>query len=49
MTNVICSDYAYTTMAGELSSGLGITTSIAIPTIPASFFPSITPYSTLLG
>jgi rhamnogalacturonan hydrolase len=43
------SDYAYTTMAGELSSGLGITTSIAIPTIPASFFPSITPYSTLLG
>ncbi|KUJ19449.1 glycoside hydrolase family 28 protein [Mollisia scopiformis] len=43
------SDYTYTTMAGELSSGLGITASIAIPTIPASFFPSITPYSTLLG
>jgi rhamnogalacturonan hydrolase len=43
------SDYSYTTMSGEISSGLGITESIAIPTIPASFFPSITPYSTLLG
>ncbi|CZR61350.1 probable rhamnogalacturonase A precursor [Phialocephala subalpina] len=48
-TVTTASDYSYTTMAGELSSGLGITASIAIPTIPSSFFPSITPYSTLLG
>lgn len=43
------SGYAVTTMAGELTSGLGISKSISIPTIPASFYPSITPYSTLLG
>ena len=43
------SDYTYTTMPGELSSGLGITTSIAIPAIPTSFYPGISPTSALLG
>ncbi|KAI1318979.1 hypothetical protein F5Y16DRAFT_391348 [Xylariaceae sp. FL0255] len=43
------SDYTYTTMPGELSSGLGVSVSIAIPTIPTSFFPGLTPYSKLLA
>ncbi|KAG6811922.1 hypothetical protein H0H92_005253 [Tricholoma furcatifolium] len=38
------------TMPGQLTAGLGITTSISIPTaIPTSFYPGATPYSTLLG
>lgn len=41
------SGYAYTTMPGELSSGLGLTTSIAIPAVPTSFFPGLTPTSAL--
>lgn len=41
------SDYTYTTMPGELSSGLGLTTSIAIPAVPTSFFPGLTPTSAL--
>lgn len=41
------SDYTYTTMPGELSSGLGLTTSIAIPAIPTSFYPGLTPTSAL--
>lgn len=49
MADMTYSDYVYTTMARELSLGLGITTSIAIPTIAASFFPSITPCSKLLA
>lgn len=43
------SGYSYTTMPGELSSGLGITTSIDIPAIPTSFYPGLTPTSALLG
>ncbi|ROW17087.1 hypothetical protein VPNG_01022 [Cytospora leucostoma] len=43
------SDYAYTTMPGELTAGLGISTSIAIPTIPTSFYPGLKPTSSLLG
>ncbi|VUC26106.1 unnamed protein product [Clonostachys rosea] len=38
-----------TKMAGELSTGLGLTASIAIPTIPASFFPGKLPISAILG
>ncbi|KAM3088862.1 hypothetical protein ACMFMG_000485 [Clarireedia jacksonii] len=49
VTSVPTASYAYTTMPGELKSGLGITTSIAIPTHPASYFPGIAPYSALLG
>lgn len=30
-------------MPDDLSSGLGVTTSIAIPTVPTTFFPSVTP------
>ncbi|KAK3937868.1 pectin lyase fold/virulence factor [Diplogelasinospora grovesii] len=41
--------YAYTTMPGELTAGLGITTSIAIPAVPTSFFPGLKPSSSLLG
>lgn len=39
--------YSYSTMAGELTAGLGLTVSIAIPTIPASFFPGMQPISPL--
>lgn len=48
-TNESFSSYAYTTMPGEISSGLGITVSIAIPTHPVSYFPGIAPISTALG
>lgn len=41
------SGYQYTTMPGELSSGLGLTTSIAIPPVPTSFFPGLAPTSKL--
>lgn len=41
------SGYAYTTMPGELSSGLGLTTSISIPAMPTSFYPGLTPTSAL--
>ncbi|KAI1493195.1 rhamnogalacturonase a precursor [Biscogniauxia mediterranea] len=37
------------TMAGELTAGLGLTASIAIPTIPASFFPGLQPKSAVLS
>lgn len=30
-------------MPGQLSAGLGITTPIAIPTVPNSFYPGATP------
>lgn len=39
--------YTYTTMPGELSAGLGLTTSIAIPAVPTSFFPGLQPTSAL--
>lgn len=39
--------YSYTTMPGELSSGLGLTTSISIPAVPTTFFPGLTPTSAL--
>lgn len=37
------SGYAAPTMPGQLTAGLGITTSIAIPTVPTTFFPGATP------
>lgn len=37
------SGYSASKMAGDLASGLGITVSIAIPTVPSSFFPGVTP------
>lgn len=42
-------DYSVQTMPGELTAGLGLTQSIAIPTIPSSFFPGKAPYSPLMG
>jgi hypothetical protein len=39
--------YSAPTMAGDLSAGLGLTVSIAIPTIPTSFFPGATPATKL--
>jgi rhamnogalacturonan hydrolase len=36
-------------MAADLPAGLGLTVSIAIPTIPTSFFPGATPLSKLLN
>ncbi len=39
--------YSAPTMAGDLSAGLGLTVSIAIPTIPSSFFPGATPATKL--
>jgi rhamnogalacturonan hydrolase len=38
---------SYTTMAGELSTGFDISSSIAIPTMPASFFPGKSPISAI--
>lgn len=35
--------YSAPYMPSDLSSGLGITTSIAIPTVPTTFFPGATP------
>jgi rhamnogalacturonan hydrolase len=43
------SGYSYSTMAGELSAGLGLTASIAIPTMPASFYPGKQPISAILN
>jgi rhamnogalacturonan hydrolase len=43
------SGYSYSTMAGELTAGLGLTASIAIPTMPASFYPGLQPISAILG
>lgn len=36
-------------MPGELTAGLGLTTSISIPALPTSFYPGMAPYSALLG
>ncbi|ETS76288.1 rhamnogalacturonase B [Pestalotiopsis fici W106-1] len=41
--------YSYSTMAGELTAGLGLTASIAIPTMPASFYPGLQPISAILN
>lgn len=38
---------AYTTMPGELTAGLGLTTTIAIPAVPTSFFPGLKPSKAL--
>lgn len=37
------SGYSAAKMPNDLASGLGITTSIAIPTVPSSFYPGATP------
>ncbi|KAJ5777380.1 hypothetical protein N7520_000626 [Penicillium odoratum] len=37
------SGYSATTMPNQLTAGLGLTTSIAIPTVPNSFYPGATP------
>ncbi|PSR93629.1 glycoside hydrolase family 28 protein [Coniella lustricola] len=39
--------YAYTTMPGEITTTIGITASIPIPTVPTSFFPGLKPTSAL--
>ncbi|KAH8887526.1 pectin lyase-like protein [Thozetella sp. PMI_491] len=39
----------YTTMPGEITAGLGLTTSISIPPIPTTFYPGLQPISALLG
>ncbi|KAK1760071.1 pectin lyase fold/virulence factor [Echria macrotheca] len=41
--------YAVTTMPGEITKGLGITTSIDIPAVPTTFYPGLKPLSTRLG
>ncbi|RAK96235.1 RGase A [Aspergillus ibericus CBS 121593] len=43
------SGYSATKMAEDLSSGFGYTLSIPIPTLPASFYPGVTPYSAIAG
>lgn len=37
------SGYSAATMPNQLTAGLGLTTSIAIPTVPNSFYPGATP------
>ncbi|GAB7360678.1 hypothetical protein MBLNU230_g0557t1 [Neophaeotheca triangularis] len=41
--------YEAPTMAADLTSGVGITESIAVPTMPASFFPGKAPFSAFAG
>ncbi|GAB1194034.1 hypothetical protein APSETT444_003272 [Aspergillus pseudonomiae] len=41
--------YTAPTMKEDLSEGIALNTSIAIPTIPASFYPGVTPYSRIAG
>ncbi|KNG82934.1 rhamnogalacturonase B [Aspergillus nomiae NRRL 13137] len=41
--------YAAPTMKEDLSDGMALNTSIAIPTIPASFYTGVTPYSRIAG
>lgn len=41
--------YQAATMAADLTEGVGVTESIAIPTKPASFFPGIPPFSAFAG
>ncbi|TAQ90585.1 hypothetical protein B7494_g1119 [Chlorociboria aeruginascens] len=41
--------YSGAKMADDLPSGLGLSVSIAIPTIPTSFYPGVTPISKLLN
>lgn len=36
-------------MPGDLAAGLGLSVSIAIPTIPTSFYPGVTAISKLLN
>jgi rhamnogalacturonan hydrolase len=36
-------------MASDLKDSFGTTASIPIPTIPTSFYPGATPYSSLAG
>lgn len=38
---------AYTTMPGEVTAGLGLTVSIAIPPVPTSFYPGLEPSKAL--
>ncbi|KAI1851314.1 hypothetical protein JX265_000452 [Neoarthrinium moseri] len=40
---------SYSTMASELTAGLGLSTSIPVPNMPASFFPGKQPISAILG
>ncbi|EPE07018.1 glycoside hydrolase family 28 protein [Ophiostoma piceae UAMH 11346] len=49
VTLTTATNYAYTTMPGELKAGLGLTTSIPIPAVPTTFFPGLKPVSTLLA
>ncbi|KAH7009905.1 pectin lyase fold/virulence factor [Ilyonectria destructans] len=42
-------DYAISTMDNEISTGLGLTVSIAIPTLRASFYPGVAAYSALMA
>lgn len=43
------SDYSIQTMANEISAGLGLTVSIDIPTLRATFFPGVAAYSALMA
>lgn len=42
-------DYTYTTMDNELSTGYDVSSSIPIPTMPASFYPGRNPISAILN
>lgn len=42
-------DYTYTTMANELATGYDVSSSIPIPTMPASFYPGLEPISAVLN
>jgi hypothetical protein len=41
--------YTAATMAADLSAGVGLSVSIAIPTVPTSFYPGATPVKARLG
>ncbi|KAH6680504.1 pectin lyase fold/virulence factor [Halenospora varia] len=49
VTSVPAASYSASTMAADLTAGFGTTASIAIPTVPTSFFPGATPVKARLG
>ncbi|TVY84860.1 Rhamnogalacturonase A [Lachnellula suecica] len=49
VTSVPVASYSATTMAADLTAGFALTASIAIPTVPSSFYPGLAPLSAKLG
>nr|XP_036588208.1 rhamnogalacturonase a [Colletotrichum truncatum]KAF6799349.1 rhamnogalacturonase a [Colletotrichum truncatum] len=48
-TTKTVANYAAATMPGQITAGLGLTTSIPVPAVPTTYFPGQKPKSALLG